>query len=88
MPSAGKSCVGDDAAARAVRRAVDVVPRMLRRERRRRGTSSASIAAFLSPTAMRLTAAAAFRYASSSVGDSACTSAMLSKFALFVSSGR
>ena len=37
---------------------------------------------------MRLTEAAAFRYASSSVGDSACTSAMLSKFALFVSSGR
>jgi hypothetical protein len=37
---------------------------------------------------MRLTADAAFRYASSKVGDSDCTSAMLSKFALFVSSGR
>jgi hypothetical protein len=38
--------------------------------------------------AMRLTAPAAFRYASSSVGDSAWTSAMLSKLALLVSSGR
>src|SRR5262249_37049260 len=36
---------------------------------------------------MRLIAAAAFRYDSSSVGDSACASAMLSKFALFWSSG-
>ena len=36
---------------------------------------------------MRLITLAALRYASSSVGDSACASAMLSKFALLVSSG-
>jgi len=36
---------------------------------------------------MRLTAAAALRYPSSSVGESACTSEMLSKLALFWSSG-
>ena len=35
-PSAGKRVRRDDAAARAVRRAFDVVPRMLRRERRDR----------------------------------------------------
>ena len=34
-PSAGKMCIDDDAAARAVRRALDVIPRVLRRERRR-----------------------------------------------------
>ena len=45
------------------------------------------VGALRSPTAMRLIAAAAFRYASSSVGESACSSAMLSKFALIVSSG-
>src|SRR3954471_25059357 len=36
---------------------------------------------------MRLIAAAALRYDSSSVGESDCASAMLSKFALLVSSG-
>ena len=36
---------------------------------------------------MRLISAAAFKYASSRVGDNACSSAMLSKLALIVSSG-
>jgi hypothetical protein len=45
------------------------------------------VGAVRSPTAMRLMAVAAFRYDSSSVGDSDCASAMLSKFALLVSSG-
>jgi hypothetical protein len=43
--------------------------------------------AFLSPTAMRLMSPAALRYASSSVGESFCSSAMLSKLALIVSCG-
>ena len=79
--------VDDHAAARAVRRAVDVIPRVLRDVARRWCRSRRSPARCRSPTAMRLMSLAAFRYASSSVGDSACSSAMLSKFALFVSSG-
>src|SRR5262245_41611118 len=40
------------------------------------------------PTASQLMSLAARRYASSSVGERSCTSAMLSKFSLLVSSGR
>ena len=79
--------VDDHAAARAVRRALDVIPRVLRHVAGVGVGASRSAGALRSPTASRLIAAAALRYASSSVGDSACTSAMLSKFALFVSSG-
>ena len=79
--------VDDHAAARAVRRALDVIPRMLRHVARVACRCDRSAARCWSPTAMRLMSAAALRYASSSVGDSACSSAMLSKFALFVSSG-
>jgi hypothetical protein len=46
-----------------------------------------TVGALRSPIAMRLIALAAFKYASSRVGDSACASAMLSKLALLVSSG-